>query len=188
MRGRTLEPGDIVINPIPDKHGLIISGKLPRWLFATLVHKLAENHDWIAIDDPRLAQAIVVYSKVPSIRTGDILPRLEKHKSKLEILFCRNSVQIIEMPSAQVAQISMGILWLGVVVYPTHRRVKSRNVVKFSRRLRGRRKEYTHGQINFAELDASVQDWSNHVLSQPLGSFSHRVTIERPEDSSCSIP
>lgn len=81
---------------------------------------------------------------------------------------------------AQVVPVTQGIPWLGFVVYPTHRRVKARNVVKFSRRLRQRWAEYTAGKISFAEFDASVQGWINHVryadtwglrehvLSQPL--------------------
>jgi hypothetical protein len=64
---------------------------------------------------------------------------------------------------AQVIPCAHGIPWLGFVVYPTHRRVKARNVVKFSRRLRARWAEYCAGQISFAEFDASVQGWINHV-------------------------
>ena len=69
----------------------------------------------------------------------------------------------IHKSAAQVLPVSAGIPWLGFVVYPTHRRVKSRNVVKFSRRLRQRWSEYTTGQITFAEFDASVQGWINHI-------------------------
>ena len=65
--------------------------------------------------------------------------------------------------AAQVAPVACGIPWLGFVVYPTHRRVKARNVVKFSRRLRERWSEYTAGRITFAEWHASVQGWINHV-------------------------
>lgn len=64
---------------------------------------------------------------------------------------------------AQVAPVDCGIPWLGFVVYPTHRRVKARNVVKFSRRLRARWAEYCAGDISFAEFDAGVQGWVNHV-------------------------
>lgn len=86
----------------------------------------------------------------------------------------------IHEPEAQVMPVSAGIPWLGFVVYPTHRRIKSRNVVKFSRRLRERWGEYANGQIPFAEFDASVQGWINyvryadtwglreHILGQPL--------------------
>jgi hypothetical protein len=64
---------------------------------------------------------------------------------------------------AQVIPCAHGIPWLGFVVYPTHRRVKARNVVKFSRRLRDRWSDYCAGRISFAEFDASVQGWINHV-------------------------
>ena len=64
---------------------------------------------------------------------------------------------------AQVTPVTHGIPWLGFVVYPTHRRVKARNVVRFDRRLRARWADYHAGRISFAELDASVQGWINHV-------------------------
>ncbi len=66
-------------------------------------------------------------------------------------------------PQAQVVPCVHGIPWLGFIVYPTHRRVKARNVVKFTRRLRHRWAEYCAGAITFAEFDASVQGWVNHV-------------------------
>jgi RNA-directed DNA polymerase len=69
----------------------------------------------------------------------------------------------IHEPQAQVIPCTHGIPWLGFVVYPTHRRVKARNVVKFSRRLKERWSEYCAGKITFAEFDASVQGWINHV-------------------------
>ncbi len=65
--------------------------------------------------------------------------------------------------AAQVVPVTAGIPWLGFVVYPTHRRVKARNVVKFTRRLGERWQAYACGQISFAEFDASVQGWINHV-------------------------
>lgn len=69
----------------------------------------------------------------------------------------------IHETSAQVAPAASGIPWLGFIVYPTHRRLKARNVVKFTRRLRARWAEYAAGAISFAEFDASVQGWINHV-------------------------
>lgn len=49
------------------------------------------------------------------------------------------------------------------VVYPTHRRLKSRKVVEASRRLGERFTDWRQGKISFAEFDASVQGWINHV-------------------------
>ena len=65
--------------------------------------------------------------------------------------------------SAQVNPVTNGIPWLGFVVYPEHRRLKRRNVVRFRRRLQQNITLYRQGEISFAELDASVQGWINHV-------------------------
>jgi hypothetical protein len=48
-------------------------------------------------------------------------------------------------------------------VYPTHRLLKWRNTLNFTRRLERNLDAYQAGQISFAELDASVQGWINHV-------------------------
>lgn len=69
----------------------------------------------------------------------------------------------IHEEAAQALPCACGIPWLGFVVYPTHRRVKARNVVRFSRRLRDRWADYCAGKISFAEFDSSVQGWINHV-------------------------
>jgi RNA-directed DNA polymerase len=65
--------------------------------------------------------------------------------------------------SAQVQPVARGIPWLGFVVYPTHRLLKRRNVVNFTRRFRDNLDLFQRGRITFAELDASVQGWINHV-------------------------
>jgi len=65
--------------------------------------------------------------------------------------------------SAQVLRCAAGIPWLGFVVYPEHRRVKARKVVATTRRLRGLHQAWRRGEISFAEFDASVQGWIEHV-------------------------
>jgi CRISPR-associated protein Csx3 len=76
--GGTLEPYEISLSlePPQTQGGLVLSGKIPRWLFAAIVHRLAPKHAWLAVDDPRLSQAIIVHSNTPSHRVGDTLPRL----------------------------------------------------------------------------------------------------------------
>lgn len=69
----------------------------------------------------------------------------------------------IHESAAQVVPVAQGIPWLGFVVYPTHRRVKARKVVQASRRLTARLDDYQTGKITFAEFDASVKGWVNHV-------------------------
>jgi hypothetical protein len=65
--------------------------------------------------------------------------------------------------SAQVQPVQSGIPWLGFVVFPTHRRVKGRKVVHACRRLSERYTAWQSGEISFAEFDAGVQGWINHV-------------------------
>lgn len=64
---------------------------------------------------------------------------------------------------AQVQPTEAGMPWLGFVVYPNRRRLKRRNVVNFTRKLTWNLEAYQEGRITFAELDASVQGWINHV-------------------------
>jgi hypothetical protein len=65
--------------------------------------------------------------------------------------------------AAQVQPCAAGIPWLGFLVWPDHRRVKARNVRNATRRLGALYDRYHRGRITFAELDASVQGWINHV-------------------------
>jgi hypothetical protein len=62
-----------------------------------------------------------------------------------------------------VVPVGCGIPWLGFVVYPTHRRVKAREVRSATRHLGDRLDAYRAGEISFGEFDASVKGWVNHV-------------------------
>jgi RNA-directed DNA polymerase len=64
---------------------------------------------------------------------------------------------------AQVMPVTQGIPWLGFVVYPDHRLVKRRKVVNFRRRLAQRLDDYHAGRISYAEFEATVRGWINHV-------------------------
>ena len=48
----------------------------------------------------------------------------------------------IHEPQAQVLPVACGIPWLGFVVYPTHRRLKRRLAINFTRRLAGLLADY----------------------------------------------
>jgi hypothetical protein len=49
------------------------------------------------------------------------------------------------------------------VVYPSHRLLKQRNTVNFTRRFARNIERYRDHEISFAELTASVHGWVNHV-------------------------
>jgi len=70
---------------------------------------------------------------------------------------------VLHESSAEVATTAAGVPWLGFVVYPTHRQVKSRKVVHASRRLAARVADYDAGCIGLEELKASIKGWINHV-------------------------
>ena len=81
---------------------------------------------------------------------------------------------------AHVRPVDEGFPFLGFTVYPHRRRLKARKGHHFRRRLQRMAADYTHGDITFEELTASVEGWVNHVrygnttglrkavLSQPL--------------------
>jgi retron-type reverse transcriptase len=69
----------------------------------------------------------------------------------------------IHEAQAQIALCEHGIPWLGWVVYPTHRKLKARNVVAFTRRLHAHIRAYQQQSTAFAQLNASLQGWINHV-------------------------
>ncbi len=63
----------------------------------------------------------------------------------------------------QVRPVTAGIPWLGFVIFPTHRRLKRRNVVGYRRRLAGLLAGYRTGDVNFEQLKASWQGWAQHA-------------------------
>jgi hypothetical protein len=64
---------------------------------------------------------------------------------------------------AQALPTRDGIPWLGFVVYPTHRKLKRRNAVNFTRRLELNLDLYQAGKISFGEFQASILGWINYV-------------------------
>lgn len=89
-------------------------------------------------------------------------PRLWAWKSAV-VEFLRGLRLTVHEKSAQVQPVRDGVPWLGFVVYPTHRLLKRRNKINFVRRWAHNMKLFRCGAITFAELDASVQGWINHV-------------------------
>ncbi len=84
--------------------------------------------------------------------------------------------------AAQVQPTATGIPWLGFIVFPAHRRLKRRNGVNFQRRFRRNLDAYRAGQIPFAELDASVQGWINHVRYADTWGLRRAILAQSPLD------
>jgi retron-type reverse transcriptase len=56
-----------------------------------------------------------------------------------------------------------GIPFLGFVVYPTHRRLKRRNVLNYRRRLKALMNAYRAGEVSRQQVEASIRGWINHA-------------------------
>ena len=66
-------------------------------------------------------------------------------------------------PGAQPHPVAEGIPFLGFVVYPTHRRLKSRKVAAYWRSWRALLADYVSGTETQAAVVASLQGWINHA-------------------------
>ena len=53
--------------------GVILSGRAPVWVFATLVHEFHPTL-WVATFDPRLGGGVVVQTHTKNIKVGDVIP------------------------------------------------------------------------------------------------------------------
>ena len=73
------EAEQLVFPELPSEQGLILNGKLPLWLFTALARLYAQrNMPWIAMNDARTNQPVVIYSRVARYAIGDILPTLPR--------------------------------------------------------------------------------------------------------------
>lgn len=64
---------------------------------------------------------------------------------------------------AQPRPVEIGLPFLGFIVFPDHRRLKRRNGIAFQRRLKTLAARWRAGEIETAQLHASVQGWLNHA-------------------------
>nr|MBA3534370.1 RNA-dependent DNA polymerase [Ardenticatenales bacterium] len=86
------------------------------------------------------------------------------HHWRAEVLDYLASLRLTAHESrAQVRPTHTGVPFLGFQVFPDHRRLKRRNVVKAGRRLKALRRTYTTGEIELPQVRASIHSWIAHV-------------------------
>jgi len=64
---------------------------------------------------------------------------------------------------AVVFPVNTGIPFLGWRTYPTHRRLRRYNGVRFQRRFAEQRQAFARGELSYEKLNASVQAWIAHL-------------------------
>jgi CRISPR-associated protein Csx3 len=62
----------INIPALPATHGIILSGQIPYWLYTSLTISY-HQHPWLAIFQPQLAGAVVIYSHTPRHAMGEVI-------------------------------------------------------------------------------------------------------------------
>ena len=67
------EPDKIPLLSIPNDKGLMLSGRLPIWLYCAVARHYAEQAAWIACYQPFLNGGVVVYSTTPDVAVGDVI-------------------------------------------------------------------------------------------------------------------
>ncbi len=86
------------------------------------------------------------------------------HRWRAAIIEFLSSLRLlIHAERALPRPVSEGIPFLGFVVYPDHRRVKSRKVVAYRRRLKKVRTAYQQGLIEQDAVVASIRGWLAHI-------------------------
>ncbi|RLC55101.1 MAG: hypothetical protein DRI80_18300 [Chloroflexota bacterium] len=65
------DAGGLAVPPIPADKGVVLSGKLPHWLYTGLALTYAPLVPWLAVYQPQLGCAVVVYSADETRTIGD---------------------------------------------------------------------------------------------------------------------
>ena len=94
-------------------------------------------------------------------------------------------------PGAHPRPVGEGFPFLGFVVYPTHRRVKSRQVAAYWRRWRALLCEYVAGEETREAVVASLLGWLNHARYGDTwalrGAVARQVTFQGPAGGRATV-
>lgn len=70
----------------------------------------------------------------------------------------------IHMNSCQPRSVQQGLPFLGFTVYPDYRRLKRRRGIRYQRHLHTLLRGYLKGEVEYKDIEASVQAWRGHVM------------------------
>jgi retron-type reverse transcriptase len=149
-------PGDNLFTPLERPCGIPI-GNLTSQFFANVYldgfdHRIKEElgvraylryvDDMVLLADSKVS--LYAWRDWVVERLGDL--RLRIHSDK-----------------AKVCQVNEGLELLGYRIFPRSRRLRNENGLRFRRRLRSFAKGYAKGQLNWPEINSSVQAWIGHA-------------------------
>lgn len=149
-------PGDDLLTPLERPRGLPIGNLTSQFWANVYLHELdtfVTQHlrcgayvryadDWLLFGDDKA----VLHAQCQQIAGLLANLRLVLHDRK-----------------TQVYPVATGIPFLGFRLFPTYRRLKRPNVVRFKRRMRALLEQFADGTIPFDRLQASVSGWVAHA-------------------------
>lgn len=82
------------------------------------------------------------------------------HQLKIDVeYFLNNTLELHLNNKTCIRPISVGLEFVGFRMWPTHRRMKKKTAKKMKKRLKYLQKLYSRGEIDFDDVNASVQSY-----------------------------
>jgi len=149
-------PGDDLFTPYERRRGIPI-GNLTSQFFANVylnpfdyfVKEQLHCKDYI-----RYCDDFVVLAKSKE-RLHEVKEQMEEYLILLRLK--------LHPHKSQIFPVKEGTDFLGYRIFPTHRRVRRDNIVRFKRRTRRLQESYAKGEITVSQVGQSIQSWIAHV-------------------------
>lgn len=149
-------PGDDLFTPAERARGLPIGNLTSQFWANVYLHEL----DTFVMQELRHG-AYVRYAD-DWLLFGDDKATLHRQREQISA-FLVGLRLVLHARKTQVYPVQAGIPFLGFRLYPTHRRLKRPNLVRFKRRMRALTRCYATGQVPLERLTASVNGWIAHA-------------------------
>jgi len=149
-------PGDDLLTPVECRCGIPI-GNLTSQFFANLYLNELDH----GIKETLRAPAYLRYVD-DMILLGDDKAELWAWRDWIAGQLAMRRLKL-HPTKAKVSRVEEGLDVLGYRVFPTRRRLRSENGLRFRRRLRRFARGYAEGRLDWADFNASVQAWIGHA-------------------------
>lgn len=149
-------PGDTLFTPFERSRGLPIGNLTSQFWGNVYLHEL----------DTFVAQVLRTGAYV---RYADDIVLFSNDKAQLHAwreqisTFLAGLRLVLHNRKTQIYPVATGLPFLGFRLYPTHRRLKRPNVVRFIRRMRRLLRHYANGAIPYARMQTSLDGWVAHA-------------------------
>ena len=142
-------PGDALLTPLERSRGLPIGNLTSQFWGNVYMHEL----DGFVAQELRTG-AYVRYAD-DIVLFSDDKAQLNAWRGRISVFLARLRL-VLHDRKTQIYPVATGIPFLGFRLYPTYRRLKRPNVVRFMRRMRRLFRSYADGQVPLARVQCSI--------------------------------